>query len=154
MNILKESKNRMLFCLAILLIVTLTITLCIIVSSSAEIAYADGHEHNNFEYTINGNVLTATCKETGCSFSETLTLTAEGGTYSGTAYGATLNSTEFTASTGITIDSVAIQYAGTSYNSDPYDSATAPTNAGEYTATATVTIGTDDYVFVIFRVFR
>lgn len=104
------------------------------------------HVHN-FNYAVgtgeNTNILTATCRNTGCSLTDskaTLTLTAEGGTYNGSAFSASTNLDAFYNATGLSA-TVSINYTG----DNSYNSADAPTNAGNYTAIATVTIGEGNY---------
>lgn len=108
---------------------------------------ADAHVHN-FNYAVgtgeNTNILTATCQNTGCGLTEskaTLTLTADGGTYNGSAFSASTNLDVFNSATGLGA-TVSINYTGDNL----YNSTDAPTNSGSYTATATVTIGGTDYI--------
>lgn len=105
------------------------------------------HVHS-FIYEVgsgeNANILTATCKNANCSLPEnkaTLTLTATGGTYNGSPFGASTDLDAFNSATGLSA-TCTINYTG----SDSYNSSDAPTNAGSYTATATVTIGGTDYI--------
>ncbi len=102
------------------------------------------HSHD-FTYTENGAVITATCANSDQEHigdtTSTLTivkpaLTTYGGTGSETA---TLSGlTAFNSATGLSVDAADIKYVGrdgTSYD----ESATAPTNAGKYTAKITIT---------------
>lgn len=107
---------------------------------------ADAHVHN-FNYTVgtgdNTNILTATCQNTSCNLTEskaTLTLTADGGTYNGSAFSASTNLDVFNSATGLGA-TVSINYTG----DNSYNSTDAPANAGTYIATATVTIGDTNY---------
>ncbi|MBR1542828.1 MAG: InlB B-repeat-containing protein [Bacteroidaceae bacterium] len=105
------------------------------------------HTHN-FSYEIgtgdNSNVLTATCSANGCGLSgksATLTLTANGGIYSGSAFAATTDLDAFNTATGLSA-TCSITYTGDNENYTE----TAPTNVGSYTAKATVTIDGTSYV--------
>ena len=102
------------------------------------------HSHD-FTYTENGAVITATCANSDQEHigdtTSTLTivkptLTTYGGTGSETA---TLSGlAAFNSATGLNVEATDIKYVGregTSYN----ESATAPTNAGKYTAKITIT---------------
>lgn len=107
---------------------------------------ATPHVHN-FNYTVgtgdNTNILIATCQNTSCNLTDnkaTLTLTAEGGTYNGSAFSATTDVDAFNVATGLSA-TVSINYTG----DNSYNSTDAPTNAGTYIATATVTIGDTNY---------
>jgi len=124
---------------------TLTLTMSAVHSVTATFE-ANSHVHN-FNYAVgtgeNTNILTATCQDAGCSLTEskaTLTLTAAGGTYNGSPFGASTDLEAFNSSTGLSA-TVSINYTG----DNSYNSADAPTNAGNYTATATVTIGETNY---------
>lgn len=104
------------------------------------------HVHN-FNYAVgtgeNTNILTATCQDTSCNLTEskaTLTLTADGGTYNGSAFSASTNLDVFNSATGLGA-TVSINYTG----DNSYNSTDAPANAGTYIATATVTIGDTNY---------
>lgn len=104
------------------------------------------HVHN-FIYAVgtgdNTNILIATCQNPSCNLTDnkaTLTLTAEGGTYNGSAFSATTDVDAFNVATGLSA-TVSINYTG----DNSYNSTDAPTNAGTYIATATVTIGDTNY---------
>ena len=117
-------------------------------SAANTLAVTTDHAHD-FAYTgINTDVLTATCGNSGHTGDPvTLTLTAAGGTYDGTiTFGATTDVATFNTATGLTA-TVAIAYTGTPNGAaaNSYSSTIAPTDAGAYTATATVTIGETDY---------
>ena len=105
------------------------------------------HTHN-FSYEIgtgdNSNVLTATCSANGCGLSgksATLTLTANGGIYSGSAFAATTDLDAFNTATGLSA-TCSITYTGDNENY----TTEAPTNVGNYTAKATITIGETPYI--------
>ena len=114
------------------------------------------HDHS-FTYAVgtgeNANTLTATCTE-GCTneydeYPVTLTISAEDAVYNGSAYtGATLDTTAWTAA-GLNTPTT-IMYSGregTTYGS----SETAPTNAGDYTASVTFEDKTATADFTISR---
>lgn len=92
----------------------------------------------------NSNVLTATCQTAGCDLTgskTTLTLNANGGTYNGSPFAATTDLDAFNQTTGLNA-TCSINYSG----DNDYSSSTAPTNVGNYTATATVTIEGTNYI--------
>lgn len=92
----------------------------------------------------NTNVLTATCQTAGCDLTgskATLTLTADGGTYSGSAFAATTDLDAFNQTTGLSA-TCSINYTG----DNEYNNSDAPTNVGNYTAKATITSGETPYI--------
>lgn len=94
------------------------------------------HIHN-FTYSANNDTITATCNEKGCGLTDgkvTLTISAEDATYDSNPHGATLDSAAWTAA-GLTAPT--IKYTGRE-NTTYAESETAPTNAGDYTASITV----------------
>ena len=108
---------------------------------------AAAHSHNFSYEEGNGessNILTATCLNTGCSLEEskaTLTLTANDGTYSGSAFAATTDLDAFNSATGLSAN------CSITYTVDnEYYTTEAPTNVGNYTAKATITIGETPYI--------
>ena len=110
------------------------------------------HTHN-FTYTASGATITATCAE-GCPDSydttpTTLTIAAEGGTYDGmTAYGATVTN-NIPAVTGDTVGDVAYYKVDTEGATTGGTAQTgAPTDAGYYYASVTLTSGDNSYTVV------
>lgn len=108
---------------------------------------AAAHSHNFSYEEGNGessNILTATCLNTGCSLEEskaTLTLTANGETYSGSAFAATTDLDAFNSATGLSANcSITYTVDNENYTTE------APTNVGNYTAKATITIGETPYI--------
>ena len=101
-------------------------------------------EHNDtgkIKYSVeqdSGHLNTATLKKTctACSTTWERTLFASGGTFNGSAYTATL-----TTAPGWDED-LQIDYAGQSYGGVDYSSTSAPTGAGNYTASVTLPDGT------------
>ena len=101
------------------------------------------HAHS-FTYSLNdaGDTITATCEADGCTLDDgngnhiaTLTIAAPTNLYAdGSVHGATLDSEAWTAA-GLTVPT--IQYKGRN-NTSYAESTTAPTNAGDYTASITV----------------
>ena len=106
-----------------------TVTVSGTPTANASITIPDAVHTHNFNYSVDGATITATCINAGCSLTDskvTLTLNANDSTYSGSAYtGASLDSAAWTAA-GLTVPTI-------NYNG----SATAPTNAGDYTANVT-----------------
>jgi len=110
------------------------------------------HSHN-FTFNAVGNTLTATCghsDELDCSLADanyqaTLTLTPPVDTYYRpySTYSATLNLTAFNALTGLNATATDITYVN-NISGDNLGSA-APTTAGNYTASVTVTVGGTNY---------
>ncbi|WP_431768000.1 dockerin type I repeat-containing protein [Ruminococcus albus] len=115
------------------------------------------HTHN-FTYTASDDVITATCDAENCYLTEnkvTLTITAPTlTTYGGTgSASATLTGlTDFNSATGKTISEADIKYVGR--NDTIYEeSTTAPTDAGEYTASITVEEKTATVDFTIAKAY-
>ena len=110
------------------------------------------HSHN-FTFNAVGNTLTATCGQSDgldCSLADanyqaTLTLTPPVDTYyrPNSTYSATLNLTAFNALTGLNATATDITYVN-NISGDNLGSA-APTTAGNYTASVTVTIDGTNY---------
>ena len=101
-----------------------------VVSQNGEAVITDTLPHiHSWNYTADGNVITATCVGEGdCNLSEqTLTITAIGKTYDGTAVVATLSfSDDWTVANGFEVPEIEdIEYSGN-------------TTAGTYTASITV----------------
>lgn len=103
---------------------------------------SSAHTHS-FTYSASGATITATCSNTGCTLTENPTLTIVKPTLetygqTGKSAAATLTGLEaFNTVTGKSIAATDIKYvgrAGTTYA----ESATAPTNAGKYTAKITL----------------
>ena len=96
------------------------------------------HTHA-FTFSAEGAVITATCSAEDCYLPErkaTLTLSATDAAYSGSAYtGASLSDTTAWTEAGLTVPT--IEYAGRG-NTSYTKSATAPIDAGTYTASITV----------------
>lgn len=115
--------------------------------SSSSYSDTSGHTQNlhthNWTYEGSGNTITATCKGSGtCSYTGTkqMTLSANGGTYSKSAYSASVSGS-LPANDGSTISSSSAltYYTGTLASGGNYAmSLTPPTAAGTYTATTTV----------------
>ena len=100
---------------------------------------------HTFTFNASGNTLTATCNQANqyhtCGLTNrksTLTLNAEDVSYDTFRHNATLNLTDFTNQTGITDIAATFKYTNKANNEE---SNTAPSAIGDYTATATVTIG-------------
>ena len=110
------------------------------------------HTHN-FTFNAVGNTLTATCGHSDgldCSLDDadyqaTLTLTPPVDTYyrPNSTYSATLNLTAFNALTGLNATATDITYVNNT-TGDNLGTA-APTTAGNYTASVTVTVGGTNY---------
>ena len=110
------------------------------------------HTHN-FTFNAVGNTLTATCGHSdgldcslaGANYQATLTLTPPVDTYyrPNSTYSATLNLTAFNALTGLNATATDITYVN-NISGDNLGSA-APTTAGNYTASVTVTIDGTNY---------
>ncbi len=83
-------------------------------------------------YTANDNTITATCSA-GCGYSETAAIIAEGKTYDGTAFEATVSYSDSWPGS----EPFAITYTGITFGGETYSSATAPTEAGTYKAFVT-----------------
>ncbi len=113
---------------------------------------APAHTHN-FSFNAVGNTLTATCGHSdglACSLADadykaTLTLSSPVDTYyrPNSTYSATLNLTAFNALTGLNATATDITYVN-NISGDNLGSA-APTTAGNYTASVTVTIDGTNY---------
>ena len=113
---------------------------------------APAHTHN-FTFNAVGNMLTATCGHSDgldCSLADanyqaTLTLSPSVDTYyrPNSTYSATLNLTAFNALTGLNATATDITYVNNT-TGDNLGTA-APTTAGNYTASVTVTVGGTDY---------
>lgn len=119
------------------------------------------HTHN-FAYKADGNTIKTYCTETNgasnCQYQGsdtnltkaiTLTLTANGGVYSGSAYQATTNDStvKFSSTTGQTISIKYVGQEGTNYS----ETTTAPKSAGKYTAKVTIGSATATKDFEITR---
>ena len=103
---------------------------------------------HTFSFSSTGNTLTATCNQTSqyhtcglTSGKSTLVLTANDASYDSQRHNASLNLSDFMTETGITDISSLIEYTNKATSNV---SMTAPASIGEYTVTATVTIG-DSY---------
>ena len=103
---------------------------------------------HTFSFSSTGNTLTATCNQTSqyhtcglTSGKSTLVLTANDASYDSQRHNASLNLSDFMTETGITDISSLIGYTNKATSNV---SMTAPASIGEYTVTATVTIG-DSY---------
>ena len=103
---------------------------------------------HTFSFSSTGNTLTATCNQTSqhhtcglTSGKSTLVLTANDASYDSQRHNASLNLSNFMTETGITDISSLIKYTNKATSNV---SMTAPASIGEYTVTATVTIG-DSY---------
>ncbi len=120
--------------------------------------YATPAHTHDFTYSASGATITATCSADGCDLDDgteqhnhtaTLTIAAEGGTYDGaTAYSATVTN-NIPAVTGDTVGDVAY------YKVDTQGATTggtvqtgAPTGAGYYYASVTLTSGSNTYTAV------
>ena len=120
--------------------------------------YATPAHTHDFTYSASGATITATCSTDGCDLDDgteqhnhtaTLTIAAEGGTYDGaTAYSATVTN-NIPAVTGDTVGDVAY------YKVDTQGATTggtvqtgAPTGAGYYYASVTLTSGSNTYTAV------
>ena len=116
----------------------------LLTNASGEVLIRRQHTHN-FTIKTSGNTITVTCTD-DCPDAPfaTVTLMADGGTYNGNSYGATLsNIATLRSQTGLSIP-YTLTYQGIS--STNYSSTTtAPKNAGNYRVTATITIGLTNY---------
>ena len=109
------------------------------------------HTHS-FTYSADGVTITASCSADGCDLTNkqaTLTLAAEGGTYDGTtAYSATVTN-NIPAVTSDTVGSVAYYKVDTQGATTGGTAQTgAPTGAGFYYASVTLTSGSNSYTAV------
>lgn len=111
-----------------------------------EVTEDPGH---TFSFNTNGNILTATCKQTDakhvCELLEhkaTLTLTSNDVAYDGKTHYATLNTQKFVDATGITNVTTTFSYENKSTHEIRK---TGVYEVGEYTVTATVTINGTSY---------
>ena len=100
---------------------------------------------HTFSFSSTGNTLTATCNQTSqyhacglTSGKSTLVLTANDASYDSQRHNASLNLSDFMTETGITDISSLIEYTNKATSNV---SMTAPASIGEYTVTATITIG-------------
>ena len=116
----------------------------LLTNASGEVLIRRQHTHN-FTITASGTTLTVSCTS-DCPDSPftTVSLTANSGTYNGSSYSATLsNIATLRSQTGLNI-TYSLTYQGTSGTT--YSSTTtAPKNAGNYKATAVITIGSTSY---------
>ena len=120
----------------------------IVITYEVEVQETQDPGHT-FSFSNTSNTLTATCTSTstahncslGTSRTSTLTLTANDASYDGLRHNASLNLTDFISETGITAITASFVYRNKSTSEE---SNMAPNAIGDYTATATVTIG-DSY---------
>ena len=117
-------------------------------SQSKSFDLKSSHTHS-FNYNANGATITASCTTDDCDLTNSPVLTiaapqpAAGATalnFDGTAKAATLDGLDaFNTATGQNISAADIIYSGTLSDGTAYPaSSTAPTNAGDYTASVTV----------------
>lgn len=107
--------------------------------------YAHWDINHEWGYEAVDNEVIATCQNPVCQFSQKMTLTAPDTVYDKAAYDEAdvTNEDEFPDKK----ETSNIEYEGTTAAGDAYSkSSIAPTNAGTYTATVTVTVGGTDYV--------
>ena len=94
------------------------------------------HQHS-WSYTANGATITATCTAAGCPLKNknggSVTISASNAVYDRSSKAATVTANDWK---GDAVDSIKVTYTGR--NETTYNSAVAPTNAGEYTASITV----------------
>ena len=103
---------------------------------------------HTFTFSASGNTLTATCVNNAANHEcgltnriSTLTLTASNASFNMRKHGASLNQSEFVAQTGLSV-SCSLKYINKSTNAGSID---APSEPGDYTASATVTINGNAY---------
>ena len=111
----------------------------IILNDNSKINITVATHTHYFTITADGNKVSASCGNTHCAYGNSTynaTLNASDVTYDGYAHGATLTKDSgFPAATDIIVSDT--RYTGTTYGGAAYDSTSAPTQAGEYTATKT-----------------
>ena len=94
------------------------------------------HQHS-WSYTANGATITATCTAAGCSLENgiggSVTISASNAVYDRSSKAATVTANDWK---GDAVDSIKVTYTGR--NETTYNSAVAPTNVGDYTASITV----------------
>ena len=120
----------------------------IVITYEVEVQETQDPGHT-FSFSNTGNTLTATCTSTsaahncslGTSRTSTLTLTADDASYDWQRHNASLNLTDFMNETGITDITASFVYRNRATSEE---SNMAPSAIGDYTVTATVTIG-DSY---------
>ena len=120
----------------------------IVITYEVEVQETQDPGHT-FSFSNTSNTLTATCNQTsqyhncslGTSRTSTLTLTADDASYDWQRHNASLNLTDFMSETGITAITASFVYRNKSTSEE---SNMAPNAIGDYTVTATVTIG-DSY---------
>ena len=137
-NLIKRTKGVTSIFLSFVLLISLVLT-----SNTAIEVFALEHDPNThtWSYVEDGEKITATCGTDECEYKTTpveLTISASDAPYSGSAYsGASVNSTAWMAA-GLATPSE-IKYVGRG-ETEYAESATAPTDAGTYTAKVTVTV--------------
>jgi len=120
----------------------------IVITYEVEVQETQDPGHT-FSFSNTSNTLTATCNQTsqyhncslGTSRTSTLTLTADDASYDWQRHNASLNLTDFMNETGITDITASFVYRNRATSEE---SNMAPSAIGDYTVTATVTIG-DSY---------
>ena len=94
------------------------------------------HQHS-WSYTANGATITATCTAAGCPLKNknggSVTISASNAVYDRSSKAATVTANDWK---GDAVDSIKVTYTGR--NETTYNSAVAPTNVGDYTASITL----------------
>lgn len=94
------------------------------------------HQHS-WSYTANGATITAKCTADGCPLEDknggSVTISASNAVYDRSSKAATVTANDWK---GDAVDSIKVTYTGR--NETTYNSAVAPTNVGDYTASITV----------------
>ena len=95
------------------------------------------HQHSwEYELSTDGKAITATCTEGGCPLDRnggSVTISASNAVYDRSSKAATVTANDWK---GDAVDSIKVTYTGR--NETTYNSAVAPTNVGDYTASITV----------------
>ena len=108
------------------------------VTKDGDCLYLSTHQHS-WSYTANGATITAKCSKSGCPASDGGSVTINAPT-ANLEYDKTPKEATLTASSdwkGDAADSIEVKY--TVWNGTAYESTSAPTDAGEYTASITLT---------------
>ena len=99
--------------------------------------FFDLHQHSwEYELSTDGKAITATCTEGGCPLDRnggSVTISASNAVYDRSSKAATVTANDWK---GDAVDSIKVTYTGR--NETTYNSAVAPTNVGDYTASITV----------------